>query len=288
MVVEVIVSGWRPVAADRAGAMRAPGPARTAGWWAVVLGVVAVALVMAVRVPHSPPLYDGVGFPDEPYRWVEPPVGAPKTPAVTPATTHAAITGGASAAVRAFSAEQGPQIAFAIPEGGLKPPAGAHTVTLDAVAVAPPPIKPSDGTLVSNVYSLTAKADSAGTVGLSTGTTVVVNLRADKSTQQGVVLETFTGNSWSQVATGQVGTDIYAAELGGFGRFALVRLPAGAKPTVTPTGVQPTQGGGFNTTTQPLNQGAAVSNGVLYISAGVMVLLLLGGLYLARRRMSRR
>ena len=278
MVVEVIVPGRTATAGDSR---------RSTGWWAVVLGVLAVGLVMAVRLPHAPPLYDGVGFPDEPYRWVEPPAGAPKTPAVTPATAHVAITAGSSEATRAFSAEQGPQIAFAVPPGALKPPAGAHTVTMDAVAVANPATLPSDGTLVSNVYSLTAKADAAGAVGLAPNTTVVVNLRSDKATQQSVVLEMFAGGRWSQVATGQVGNDIYASELPNFGRFALVKLPTGAKPTVTPTGAQPSPGS-FNTSGQPLSQGAAVSNGLLYASAGAMVALLLGGLLLARRRMSRR
>jgi len=278
MVVEVIVPGRRAAV----GVSR-----RSVGWWAVVLGVLAVGLVMAVRVPHAPPLYDGIGFPDEPYRWVQPPAGTPKTRPVTPAIAHVTITGGSSEATRAFSAEQGPQIAFAIAQGGLKPPAGAQAVTLDAVAVANPATLPSDGTLVSNVYSLTAKADTTGAVGLAPNTTVVVNLRADKATQQSVVLEMFADGHWSQVATGQVGNDIYASELPGFGRFALVKLPTGAKPTVTPTGVQPGPGS-FNTTGQPLNQGAAVSNGLLYASAGAMVLLLLGGLLLARRRMSRR
>jgi len=244
--------------------------------------------VMLLRPVAAPPLYDGIAFPDEPYRWVQPPSGSPKTPAVTVAKAEVRVAvDGKVPLIQGLSGEQGPQLAFRISEGNLVVPKGVKTISASATPGPNPAVTPPDGTLVSNLYTLTITGDVPGELTLATGQNVVVNMRADKPTNDLVVLETFTDGTWSQVATGRVGNDVYAAELGSFGRFALVRLKPGLKPTVTPTGSVPTGGGGFNTpTADQLGQGASVGGPTLYLAGGGMVLLLLIGLFIARKRMS--
>jgi hypothetical protein len=268
-----------------------PAPLRPAlrrrGWWVVLLAVLALGAVVLLRPLHSPPLYDGIQFPDEPYRWVQAPPGSPKTPAVTPA--KAAVRVGADGTVpvlKGLSAEQGAQIAFQIESGSLIVPKGGKSITATVIAGPNPSVAPPDGTLVSNVYTLTITADAPGDPTLARGKTVIVNLRSNKATNDTVVLETFTNGTWSQVATGRVGNDIYAAELPGLGQFALVRLQPGIKPTVTPTGPGSSNGGFGTAGPGQERQGASVGGPTLYLAAGGMVMLLLGGLFIARRRMA--
>jgi hypothetical protein len=266
------------------------GGARRRAWITLALSVLAVGAVTAIRPANPVPLYDGIGFPDEPYRWLEAPAGTAKTPPVTPATATVQVTSqGSTDSVRAFSAEQGPQIAFALRDGALAPPAGATSVHLLAQATPNPSAAPQDGALVSNVYRLTATAAPAGTVALHPGSKIIVNLRSDKASNDTVLLETFSGGKWNQQATTRVGTDIYAGTLPAFGDFALVRVNPGAQVTVSAASANP-----FATNTDmgtnggALGQGAAVSTNVLWIGAGIVVVLLTGGLILARRRMSSR
>jgi hypothetical protein len=266
------------------------GGARTRrGWYALALAVLAVGAVTAIRPANPVPLYDGIGFPDEPYRWLVAPAGTPKTPPVTPATATVTVTPqGGTDSVRAFSAEQGPQIAFALRDGALAPPAGATSVHLLGQATPNPSVAPRDGSLVSNVYRLTATAVPAGQVALHPGAKIIVNLRSDKAMNDTVLLQTFSGGRWNQMATTRVGTDIYAGTLPAFGDVALVRMNPGARMTVSAQSANP-----FATNTDEgtnggtLGQGAAVSTNALWIGAGIIVILLTGGLILARRRMSR-
>jgi hypothetical protein len=271
MVVALTVAGLVP-------------DARRRGWWAILLSVLGVAAVMLLQPMSSPPLYDGIGFPDEPYRWVQPPPGWGKTPAVTPASAKVTVEAdGVVPTLKGLSAEQGAQVAFQIESGNLVVPKGTTSLEAEAVAGPNPPEPPPAGTLASNVYTLSVKADKAGPLTVAPGKTLIINMRSEKPSNEDVVLQMYAGGTWTQVATARVGNDIYAAELPALGQFALVRLPAGVKPTVN---VQ--SNNGFATPAVP-NGGSTTTesnNTILFISAGGMVLLLLGGLVLARKRMS--
>jgi hypothetical protein len=205
----------------------------------LLAAVAALALVVLVRPPNAPPLYDGLGFPDEPYRWVTPPAGAAATAPATSATATLDLAGaGGSPAARAFSAEQGPQVAFALAAGALTVALATSQLTL-TVTPAAPPAAPAGGSLASNLYRFQAAPLPLSAVRVAAGRQVVVNLRADQATSRTVVLETWDGRGWSQVATQQVGADIYAAQLSGLVPFALVRLDPGVPVTAAPAAPGP-------------------------------------------------
>jgi hypothetical protein len=263
-------------------------PHRRRGWWAILLAVLGVGAAMLVSPLRSPPLYDGIGFPDEPYRWVQAPPGSPKTPPVTPATAKVRVgVDGVVPVLKGLSAEQGAQIAFQIEGDSLVLPKGGTTLSASALAGRNPTTAPPDGTLVSNVYTLAVTADVPGEPTLAPGKTAIINMRSSKTTNDTIVLEKLEAGTWSQVATGRVGSDIYAAELDSLGQFALVQLKPGRKPTVSPTGPGLGNNNSFQTQNSAQQQQGASSGGgaTVYLAGGGMVLLLLLGLFIARRRM---
>lgn len=254
---------------------------RRAGALVLLVAVLGVLLAQGFA-GRSVPLYDGVGFPDEPYRWVQPPAGSKPTPKVTEARTT--VTVGADGVIPnliASSAEQGPQIQFAIEEGSLTLGGKATKVTGTATAEAADPAdSPAGGTVVSNVYRLAVSTDTGvpATVG-GAGARVVVTMRSATQTPNTVVFVQRTSKGWQQVATFQTGLDIYQAELPSLDPIALIVLPNGVQPTVSVQKGGATGDGGLGQT------GAAVPFWV-YPAAGVGALLLIGGLLIARKRMA--
>src|SRR4051794_2320927 len=75
------------------------------------------------------PLYDGLGFPDEPYRYVQTPPGAPHGPPAAGAGNSAPIVDGTNAQLGVQTIEQAPQIKLLLYPGAVTPPAGAARVT---------------------------------------------------------------------------------------------------------------------------------------------------------------
>jgi hypothetical protein len=291
--------------------LSASGPAASAlrspaarGWWLAALGGLAVVLILLVQRPGTPPLYDGVGFPDEPYRWVQAPAGEPATAPPTSAKAELTVQGDHTTAAMVASAEQGPQVAVFVNTDTLKAPAGAKKISVEAVpARAPAPI--TGGTPVSNIYSFSAKADADGPVGVVPGSPALINMRASKAVKGWVVLHRRVGNAWKQMPTFQVGTDVYAASLTAFGEYALFKLDSAAdlkvaasKPKDIPEGytvgtapVSPgaspgaSPGGGPSSPADPplaLDTDPGVSNNRLWFGLGLAALILGGGLLLAR------
>lgn len=126
--------------------------------WRVALAVAALAAAWLVT-PSAVPLYDGVGFPDEPYRYVDPPAGYQTTPPPTRAfgsvpaakiaaggeTTPAPGAGPTAPAAHSAStrdigvksAEYGPQVELYVAKGALTGPAGVRGYQISAIPVAP-------------------------------------------------------------------------------------------------------------------------------------------------------
>jgi hypothetical protein len=187
----------------------------------MVAGALLALVWLAVPGRHLP-LYDGVGFPDEPYRWVVP-TGPITTSPPTSASTRVAISGGVSADVDARSAEQGPQVAVWVLRGGLQAPAGATSATIRVEPIVPLPA-PAGGTLVSNIYRVTAQTP-AGPASLTAGSgqRAAIVLRAVSAMTPEPVVQRYADGRWTALSTHRLGQDVWGAQLTMFGDYALIK-----------------------------------------------------------------
>ncbi|HWG74541.1 MAG TPA: hypothetical protein VG184_10870 [Acidimicrobiales bacterium] len=182
----------------------------------LVVGVAVLITAWLLFLPRSVTLYDGLGFPDEPYRYVHPPTGYQHTP---PPTGARATVKSPGSAVSLMSAEQGPQISVRLRGGSLQFPAGGGAL----VTVAPlgaPAAQPAVGHIVGNVYRVSSTAVLAPRGG---GT---IQMRAPTAGQPGPVFEVLTSAGWQPRPTNRVGNDIYQAQFNRFGEWALVQTRA--------------------------------------------------------------
>lgn len=185
--------------------------------------VTAALLVLGIGWAIAPrsalPLYDGIGFPDEPYRFVQRPAGAQETEPATNARGSAAVANGTSDPLVAASAEVAPQISLYIPKGRLATPAGTTRVTVTGVPTQPVPAGHGQY-LWSNVYDVTATpSDTAFT---SHGQQATITLRAASPQRPQPHIARYVDGRWELLPTYAQGQDIYIAELTGFGKFAVL------------------------------------------------------------------
>ena len=227
---------------------------RTARRWLVVS---LLALLGAwLLAPAAVPSYDGIGNPDQPYRYVKPPAGSTTTKAPTTAKVSLPVHGGVNQAGYANSGETGPQISLYLPSGALRPGNAATSVTVTAEPTAPTGPSPADGgPIVTNVYRISAVAGGKPAPVVGTGNQApTLQMRAPSARQPGPVFEHLVNGNWTKVPTLRVGNDIYQAQLPVFGDWALVQQKAAA-------GSSSSGGGGVN---------------VGLLAAGIGVLLLAG------------
>lgn len=185
----------------------------------VLAGLVLLAIGWATA-PHSAlPLYDGVGFPDEPYRFVQPPAGAKHTKPPTTGRGQSAVSAGRNTAeLKAASAEQAPQVSVDIPAGLIATSAGTTQVTVVAAPAQALPTAAGQH-LWSNVYDITAAPAASIRSGSLQAT---ITMRAATAQRPEPRLAYYTAGRWTTVPTFAVGRDIYSAELTRFGRFAVI------------------------------------------------------------------
>jgi hypothetical protein len=190
---------------------------RTARWLLVGLLVLGLGWLLAPR--WAPPVYDGVGFPDQPYRFVVRPHGAPTTPNPTVASRALQIRGGVSDPASAASSEQAPQISILIPTGRIQAPAGTTRVVVQGKPVQPI-AAPAGGHLWSNVYDVSATDPK---IAMRDGNPpATITLRAATAQRPYPAIERYVNGAWTKVSTVPVGQDIYQAKLPGFGKYAVV------------------------------------------------------------------
>jgi hypothetical protein len=178
------------------------------------------------------PLYDGIGFPDQPYRFVgTPPAGVKHGP---PATAHFEVTsatlkGTNTDRLDVASDEQGPQVLLVLPPGVAHVDRdGPVTAHVDAIASD---VQPSAGAIDGNIYriSLTAAPGTKVTTGAGAGAALVY-LRAVSLMPAEPVTEfrPSAKAAWRQLGSRRSGQDVFVAAFVGPGDYALVHL-RGAK-----------------------------------------------------------
>jgi hypothetical protein len=199
-----------------------------ARWLAVGYAGVLVAVLGLLVASSGVPLYDGLGFPDQPYRYVHPPRGYAQQYKPTEARTVLRISKGSNTEEGLISSgESGPQVAMYIPPGGLRVLDSAPTLTVRARPVAPS-TPPTDGTLNSNVYEVDFGPHP---IRIDAGESAPPNITLREATFETVlaVMEYRAASTgpWRRLETGQVGRDIYLGALQGAGQYVLIQPAAG-------------------------------------------------------------
>jgi hypothetical protein len=175
------------------------------------------------------PLYDGIGFPDEPYRFV-PPRGT--GPAATSAQVDLKVAGGSNTGGLIINTrEAGPQASVFAPPHAF----GAAGTTPIVLAVTPVPPQPPmpPGVLESNVYALTLTSTAGPVTVLSNAQPPAITMRSvtTKAPPPIFSFRATPSEKWRELKTRQVGRDIYNANAPGAGEYVLVR--DAAAPTKT-------------------------------------------------------
>lgn len=200
------------------------------------LAAAGLALGLAWLTAPGVPLYDGVGFPDEPYRYVQRPPGVKPTQPPTPAIGQ--VTAGKGVSNDFFDApsdEKGPQVEVYSSAGALTGAPDVRSFAVRADPIAPGPAA-SWLTIDGNVYRLRLTSTPPGPVGLAPVTDQVwawIALRATSSKPHHptFVYRTTATGPWRVLHTEQTGNDIFAANVVGSGDYALAYIKqATAKP----------------------------------------------------------
>jgi hypothetical protein len=182
-------------------------------------------LIVAVASKSAVPLYDGVNFPDEPYRYANPsrrPATQPPGSPTLSFTPHDAQSG-----LSLVSSELGPQLAIYIDASAVHLSPSVQHATISAKALAPT-TEPGDGAIDGNVYRISGTAAS-GTFTISAAahdTFNSIQLRLPQGAPPNPVMEfrPLASTTWQQISTEQVGNDIYQSVVDSFGDYALVTL----------------------------------------------------------------
>jgi hypothetical protein len=191
--------------------------------WAAAVLLVSVGWLVT---PEPMAVYDGVGQPDEPYRYVSAPAGAKKTAGATEAVAHSPVSQGHNTnGMSMNTAEQGPQLSLFIPAAGLASP--GRSVEVRAVPQAPTD-QPKGGTIDGNVYLFTI-TDKAGPVTFTEQSALAtLALRATSPRQPGPVV-VYRGDPekpWTMLQTARGGADIYVSNFPGAGQYAMAYMSA--------------------------------------------------------------
>ena len=179
-----------------------------------------------IAVPHAVPLYDGLGVPDEPYRYVSPPAGYQKTPAPSSSTTTLPAANGLSTGdgLYASTKEQSPQFSVFIAAGSIATPPTAKTATITITQQAPTDKTPG-GPVDGNVYQVTLLADGAPTAKLATSAqdSLVALIRATSAKiANATIYYKPAGGKWTALPSQRGGTDSFQAYFQGAGQYAVV------------------------------------------------------------------
>jgi hypothetical protein len=184
--------------------------------WFALSCLLAVAWLAA---PHPVALYDGIGFPDEPYRFVP---ARPGVAAATSAQIRLPVAGGLNTGgLVANSAEVGPQVSFYAPPRAFAV-TGTAAITVAArpvPLVAPPP----PGKVDSNVYELSFTSPDGPVRVVSAAQPPAITMRSVSNAPSEPVFEyrPTPTSPWQELQTRRIGRDISNAHAPGAGEYVL-------------------------------------------------------------------
>jgi hypothetical protein len=187
------------------------------------------ALTVAWLTTGSPvPIYDGIGAPDEPYRYVSPPLGDKvRTKPPTSAVGTASVTSGVAGVVETYTDEQGPQAQAFLTGQSLTvtaSPASAAVASSITVTLTPlaPETNPSGPRIDGNIYRLSWDAGTSTTNYRNDGADQFL-LRAVKGPppKATFLFRPSAADSWQRLPTNLAGADVYSALVQGQGDYAL-------------------------------------------------------------------
>jgi hypothetical protein len=199
----------------------------------LLAGAILVAVAFVFLPPGSPPLYDSLRIPDEPYRQLS--TGSQETRPPTTARQEVAVT---DPVINITTAEKRPQAYLLVQTGALQPAGGTARIIASLTPVPLPQPAPTDGVPLGNAYDVQVR-DQDGTPlqPSGKGQGPVVQLRIpNASTPPGVVVELRRHGVWRVLRTVHTADVIYAAELPSFGTVVAVYLTGAASPPVPATG----------------------------------------------------
>jgi hypothetical protein len=202
---------------------------------ALLFGLIALAVVVTSLLSGSLPLYDGIGFPDEPYRYVKPPTKAQVTAqGPTNAETLVAITQGTNQVVISFSSlEQGPQVALQVRSNAVSSPVLEGETKLKAAPMAPGSDQTPGGKIAGNFYRFSASNIKGQPTSFKAVPSDVsyVDLRLPQGFPAGATMYYRPlGGQWQSLNTDKIGNDIYQSVLIDFGDYGLVSTSKQTKP----------------------------------------------------------
>lgn len=143
-------------------------------------GLVALTLVSVAGLTtprHSPPLFDGLGLGNEPYRYVIRPPGHPRTPPPSRVAKRVPIVDGQSAPFDVSTSEMYPQASITASGGALDAPRSVASVVVSVRAVRPSRPPPRGWVYDGNLYRFTARTTSGQSIPLARDAVVRIAFR---------------------------------------------------------------------------------------------------------------
>ncbi|HZS93408.1 MAG TPA: hypothetical protein VFA78_01300 [Chloroflexota bacterium] len=202
---------------------------RRAGLAILAAALAALILVWTLAPPLTPPLYDGISLPAQPYRYLSPPKGTLSTKPPTSAREVLAAHGKAPQ-VFISTKENPPQAILAIDSNGIKLPAGTTHVTI-SIKPVPAPAQPSSGTLDGNVYLFEATNNAGRSLTLTKHAGAQVELR-EPGTGGHQVVEQYVGKQWHRRNSATfVNAQYQASNISSLGYYSLVTVSASGSST---------------------------------------------------------
>lgn len=200
----------------------------------LLTGAILVALAFALLPAGTPPLYDSLPVPDQPYRTLS--TGSPVPQGPQPTAARAEVTP-ADPVINLTTAERRPQAYLLVQTGALQPLAGTARIVASLTPVPLPSPGPHNGVPLGNAYDLELHDQDGRLLEPSpSGQRPVVQLRIpNPSTPGHVVVELHAHSAWTVLKTIRTADVIYAAELPSFGTVVAVYIVA-SPPTGTPPG----------------------------------------------------